>query len=84
VLGLSPPNRFRAGCGHPGNPGQLVRITRQGHSPASFRRKSSKVNLLMTVSDHWLVGRVRVLGTLWREDSSPRLSLDHLLFPKAK
>jgi hypothetical protein len=38
-------------------------------------RTDSDVDLLMTVSDHWLAGRVRVrvLGALWREYSSHRL-----------
>ena len=44
-------------------------------------RRDSDVDLLMTVSDHWLGGRVRVrvLGALWREYSSHRLPLDLLL-----
>jgi hypothetical protein len=39
------------------------------------------VDLLITLSDHWLAGRdrVRVLGALWREYSSHRLPLDLLL-----
>jgi predicted nucleotidyltransferase len=45
-------------------------------------RTDSDVDLLMTVSDHWLAGRVRVrvLGALWREYSSHRLPLDLLLY----
>jgi predicted nucleotidyltransferase len=45
-------------------------------------RRDSDVDLLMTVSDHWLAGRVRVrvLGALWREYSSHRLPLDLLLY----
>jgi predicted nucleotidyltransferase len=36
-------------------------------------RPDSDVDLLITVPDHWLAGRVRVLGALWREYSSHRL-----------
>jgi predicted nucleotidyltransferase len=40
----------------------------------------SEVDLLITVPDHWLAGRVCVLGALWREYSSHRLPLDLLLY----
>jgi predicted nucleotidyltransferase len=44
-------------------------------------RSDSDLDLLITVPDHWLAGRVRVrvLGALWREYSSHRLPLDLLL-----
>ena len=40
------------------------------------------MDLLITLPDHWLAGRVRVrvLGALWREYSSHRLPLDLLLY----
>jgi hypothetical protein len=75
MLGLSPPYRFRAGCGHPGSPGPPIRITRQ-----STALPDSDLDLLITVPVHWLAGRVRVLGALWREYSSHRLPLDLLLY----
>jgi hypothetical protein len=44
------------------------------------------VDLLITVPDHWLAGcvRVRVLGALWRDYSSHRLSLDRLLYTECE
>jgi predicted nucleotidyltransferase len=44
-------------------------------------RPNSDVDLLITVPDHWLAerDRIRVLGSLWRQYSSHRLSLDLLL-----
>ena len=49
-------------------------------------RSDSDVDLLITVPDHWLAGRdrVRVLGALWREYSSHRLSLDLLLYSESE
>jgi predicted nucleotidyltransferase len=49
-------------------------------------RSDSDLDLLITVSDHWLAGRVRVrvLGALWREYSSHRLPLDLLLYSESE
>ena len=49
-------------------------------------RLDSDVDLLITVPDHWLVGRdrVRVLGELWRQYSRHGLPLDLLLYSESE
>lgn len=44
------------------------------------------MDLLITVPDHWLAGRdrLRLLGDVWRQYSSPRLPLDLLLYSESE
>ena len=60
----------------------VAQVSLVGSRARGTARTDSVLDLLITVPDHWLAGRVRVrvLGALWREYSSHRLPLDLLLY----
>ena len=63
-----------------------VQVSMFGSSARGTARPDSDVDLLITVPDHWLAGRirVRVLEGVWRQYSSHRLPLDLLLYSESE